>query len=746
MPAARPTHRATPGPTPITSVGPMEGGRPRQRLDARRRVVLVLAVLLAVTPMVVGAVNAIASDWVPFGDEAALGVRADDVFSPRSPPLGMPASSVLPGDLPNHPGPLLFWWYAPFVEVAGIAVGLTLGAALLGALTAAAIVVMTERRAGLAAAVGAAVLVVVLVASLYGAAPVVSPLNADVVLLPLLFVCFLAWWIADGERRLIPVAIVVASLVTQAYLPYLPVAAGALAVSAGFLLHDRRRNRPRPLTPARRADPAPPRPREPALPRAQAAFLGVLVLALAVATVPASVATVAVVAGLVALGVGVVVLVRAKVLPSRIRTWSALAVVVCWAVPLAEAVANHGGNVAALWREGRAPTPTEGVDRAVEVAAAAGGLPPLVGDHINEQALSDPSLGHAVVGLALGVALITWAARRRSRDDLALMLVAVGALLAGALSVARAPADDAWIAVRFNWVLVVSAFWAYATVRTSIRWADQRVATPATRRVLQAVAAAGAVVVLAVVLPQALSLDDNYEPWLQEAVPSLGEEAAGAYRPDGRVLVLEAGGVPYWELARGLTAELSEQGWQTATENLVHYFGPDRDARVLPVDAVLHVVPADLPLAPEGGRRVASYRPEGWDPAEAQGLARAVHAHVVAEGPLELTESGAADLHQYLYGHVPGACEPARWQRTRCVGPDAYVDDPQRLLDLDPSVLVALYRAGAVRSPALPEALQSELARLTAALPAEVFVVPSPGAAGGAAAGGSRATAPPGPS
>ncbi|HMQ27627.1 MAG TPA: hypothetical protein PKA98_16670, partial [Acidimicrobiales bacterium] len=454
----------------------MEGGRPRLGRDARRRVVLVAAVLLAITPMVVGAVDALASGWVPFGDEAALGVRADDVLSPRSPPLGMPASSVLPGDLPNHPGPLLFWWYAPFVEVAGIAVGLILGAALLGSLTAAAIVVMTFHRAGLAAAVGSAVLVVVLVASLYGAAPVVSPLNADVVLLPLLFVCFLAWWIANGERRLIPVAIVVASLVAQAYLPYLPVAAGALAVAVGFLLHDRWRSRDRP----RAATPSPPpdatgrRPRPRTLPSAQSAFVGILALTVGVALLPTSIVTDAVVSGLVVLAVGTVAFVRAKVLPSRTRTWAALALAVCWVVPLAEAIANHGGNVAALWREARAPTPTEGVDRALDVAAAAGQLPPLVTDHVSEQALAQPPLGIVAIGLALGVLLIVWAARRRSRDDLALMLVAAGALVAGALSVARAPEDEAWIPVRFNWVLVVSAFWAYATVRTSIRWADRR--------------------------------------------------------------------------------------------------------------------------------------------------------------------------------------------------------------------------------------------------------------------------------
>ena len=724
----------------------MEGGPPRQGSSARRRVVLVLAVVLAVIPVVVGAADAITSGWVPFGDEAALGVRADDVFSPRSPLLGMPASSVLPGDLPNHPGPLLYWWYAPFVEVAGIAVGLTLGAALLGALTATAIVLMTFQRAGLPAAVGSAVLVVVLVASLFGAAPIVSPLNADVVLLPLLFVCFLAWWIADGERRLVPVAIVVASLVAQAYLPYLPVAAGALLVSAGFLLHDRRRHRHRdrrrPDPPAPRAEPTDAQRPDRMLPRAQFGFLGVLVLTLAVATVPMLVVAVAVGSALVAFALAAVTAARRWVLPSRTRTWSALALVVCWAAPAAEAVANHGGNVVALWREGRAPTPTQGLDRALEVAAAAGRMPPLVVDHVSEQALAQPPLGFVAVGLALGVTLTVWAARRRSRDDLALMLVAAGALVAGALSVARAPADDAWIAVRFNWVLVVSAFWAYATVRTSIRWADRRVDTPTTRRALQAVAAGAAALVLAVVLPQALSLDDNYEPWLQDAVPALGDDVAEEYRPDGRVLILEAGGVPYWELARGLTADLSERGWTTATENLVHYFGPARDARVLPVDAVVHVVPADLPLPPEGGRRLASYRPEGWDPVEAQQLAAAVRAHVVAEGPLELTEAGAADLHQHLYGHVPGACEPARWERTQCVGPDAFVEDPQRLLDLEPSLLVQLYRAGAIRSPVLPTALRVDLARRTAALPVEVFVVPSPGAAADEA----RATAPAGSS
>jgi hypothetical protein len=71
----------------------------------------------------------------------------------------------------------------------------------------------------------------------------VSPFNPTVPILPCTLLLFLAWSLACGEIRLLPVTALVASFVTQTHLSYVPLTVGILALGLGGLVYSRRRER-----------------------------------------------------------------------------------------------------------------------------------------------------------------------------------------------------------------------------------------------------------------------------------------------------------------------------------------------------------------------------------------------------------------------------------------------------------------------------------------------------------------------
>jgi hypothetical protein len=81
---------------------------------------------------------------------------------------------------------------------------------------------------------------------------------------------------------------------------------------------------------------------------------------------------------------------------------------------------------------------------------------------------------------------------------------------------------------------------------------------------------------------------------------------------------------------------------------------------------------------------------------------------VRAHGPLVLAGPGRLDLASVLDGTSPTICL------------DDYLDDPARLLDLDPSVVADLYFQQQVESPALPAPVLTDLTRWALRFPTEL--------------------------
>ena len=109
-----------------------------------RCVPAIAAVVIAITPLVVATVRALARGWVAIGDNGLILLRAEDVATANHPLLGTwTSASLTAGRNINNPGPLWFDVLAPFVRIGGPSVGLAVGvmvaniAAIVGAAWAA---------------------------------------------------------------------------------------------------------------------------------------------------------------------------------------------------------------------------------------------------------------------------------------------------------------------------------------------------------------------------------------------------------------------------------------------------------------------------------------------------------------------------------------------------------------------------------------------------------------------------------
>jgi hypothetical protein len=226
-------------------------------LDRRRalaatigsRALTAAAALCAAAPIIASTARGISAGWLPAGDQANIAVRAFDVFTSRTPLLGLHSdvSFVTHHDVYSL-GPMLFWLLAlPARFGSPATMALTMG--LVAALSAAGCVVLARRRGGVPLMLLTAAALAVMTRSL---APEIfhDVWNPSAGELPFTLLVFLAWGVACGEHRLLPVTAVVASFVVQCQLAFVPPVAGVLAVAlVGFLAGILRRG----AKPARRA-------------------------------------------------------------------------------------------------------------------------------------------------------------------------------------------------------------------------------------------------------------------------------------------------------------------------------------------------------------------------------------------------------------------------------------------------------------------------------------------------------------
>lgn len=188
-------------------------------LDRRQAAIAAALIALLLVPFIASAVRANRVEWLPSGDDALIGLRAHDVFTEHRPLIGQPSTSHLYGPEQGtaHPGPIEFYWLAVPLRVFGPAVGMILGSLafnLAGVLIAAWVVL---RRAGPRVAAWSAVVLSGVLWS-EGTAILSDPISSNAGGIPLLALAALAWAVADGDHRLLPLGALVGSWVVQQHL------------------------------------------------------------------------------------------------------------------------------------------------------------------------------------------------------------------------------------------------------------------------------------------------------------------------------------------------------------------------------------------------------------------------------------------------------------------------------------------------------------------------------------------------
>ncbi len=229
-----PTPQMTAGPErPDDSTAPAQTGHLSPRAAARWR--MTLLVVAVVSPIIVALVTAARSSWWPTSDLALEYLRSLDVGTGHTPLVGAYSRYHF-----NHPGPLMFYVFAPFVRLFGPA-GMFVATGLVNAASIAGAVLIANRRRGIWAAVVVALGCTVLVRTI-SPAFAVNPWNPWTPMFPFLFAALCSWAICEGDARLLPWLIVAASYAVQTHIGYVILVAVLLAAPVASLAIRHRRS------------------------------------------------------------------------------------------------------------------------------------------------------------------------------------------------------------------------------------------------------------------------------------------------------------------------------------------------------------------------------------------------------------------------------------------------------------------------------------------------------------------------
>ncbi len=446
--------------------GPAGLGSARGRALTQRWLVLATG-LAAAIPVIVATAQIVADRWVPLGDDALIAVRSLDVLTRHSPLVGEVSSgtSTILGQPAFHLGPLLYWLLAlPARFMDASALEVTMG--LVNVASVMAIVGLAHRRGGRPLMFAAAIAVPLMLASVPADA-YADVWNPSAPLLPFTLLVLLAWSLACGEYRLLPVSVLVASFVVQCHLTYLLPTLGALAVGLGGLTGWRRSLRGRRDLHGRQSgDPR------------RAARRWII--------------------GAAAVGL------------------------VCWSAPLLDQAVHRPGNLVLLERAAVAKVPKLGVSDGWHALVRAVGIvpwwlrkPQVAIVRVADLIAVPGALAVASTVLILGgLAAAMLAARRRGRRDVvaaaALGFVLCAALVLVTASTPRQFADTLsyslwWAAPVGMWVALALGWSLYALLGAAGRLAPRRALAPCAFAGVLAAAAVGSAV--------ATSADRTREPY-----------------------------------------------------------------------------------------------------------------------------------------------------------------------------------------------------------------------------------------
>lgn len=150
----------------------------------------------------------------------------------------------------NHPGPAMFYWFAPFYRLSGSEVGsLAVATITMGCISAGLILRTVQRTAGRAAAWATAAALPVFI-WLVGFDRVQSPWNPDILLIAMGALGVVGAAAVLGRRWALPTAAFLACWVSQAHLGAIPLALALCASFIAFTVWRQRRELVRWIVPA----------------------------------------------------------------------------------------------------------------------------------------------------------------------------------------------------------------------------------------------------------------------------------------------------------------------------------------------------------------------------------------------------------------------------------------------------------------------------------------------------------------
>jgi len=556
----------------------------------------VAAVLLAV-PLLVAIVSLVGNHWHPASDLALEVLRIREVGGHHTPLVG--AQSRFGWD---HPGPLMFWLFAPFNWVFG-QTGLLAGAGIVNAAALVGSLYVAFRRGGVALLALVAVVGALLTHAL-GPDLLVEPWNPWVPVLPFLLYVLLAWSVAERDWAALPWLVGIGSFVVQTHVGYAPVAIGLGTIACAIGAYGARR--------AGRRD------------RQDA---------------------------------------EATATPGRMsaRRWVVVAIVVgalLWLAPVVQQLTGSPGNLGDIVDSFRHPKEAlAGWDVGLGVMGRELAFvgPWITGDDTGSSGLvATASTIPAVLVLVATSALGALAWRRGAKDAGRLAVLAVAGVALGVIAVSRITGFLGTYLVRWSWVLA-------ALVWLSLAWSLWRILDRATA--IRALVAASLVAVLGLTATTAWAAATTHvpQPQFSDVIEHLGPRTAAHLDPDRRYLLRLVDTENLGAVAVGMFLDLDERGKQVRVERtFAKGFGSWRTARESDVDGVVTVVAGgDIERGwtpPPNARRIATYDPLA--PAErsrAQRLERQVRQRLGASAPVNALPVLSAIGRQQL---VAGGADP----------------------------------------------------------------------------------------
>ena len=211
------------------------GGRGRASAWIAAHAVEILAATIAVLPIIVAVVRALANHYVPIGDDGLILARSRDVFTVNHPWLGTWSSSSLSlGVALNNPGPLLFDLMALPTKLLGAGPGLAIGVGLLNAACLVGAAAAARRVAGRRAFL-LTLLVGAVIAWSMGSELIFDVWQPHALVLVYLLLAVLAWAMAEGHVWTIPGSVAIVTLLVQTHLSYVYLA--PITLLAGVVIH-----------------------------------------------------------------------------------------------------------------------------------------------------------------------------------------------------------------------------------------------------------------------------------------------------------------------------------------------------------------------------------------------------------------------------------------------------------------------------------------------------------------------------